>query len=66
MVSLMLSTLRSAWKDKHHRYTKKLEKCAEIKSQVFPIVLEQCHPALRERLQVDDTWANIDKNNDII
>jgi hypothetical protein len=43
------------WKDKHCCYTKKLEKHAEIESQVFPIVLGQCHPALRERLQADDT-----------
>ncbi len=43
------------WKDEHRRYTKKLEKRAEVESQVFPIVLGQCHPALRERLQADDT-----------
>jgi hypothetical protein len=54
------------WKDEHRRYTKKLEKRAEIESQVFPIVLGQCHPALREWLQADDTWADIDENNDVI
>jgi hypothetical protein len=53
------------WKDEHRRYTKKLEKCTEIESQVFPIVLGQCHPALRERLQADDTWVDIDENSNV-
>jgi hypothetical protein len=35
------------WKDKHCCYTKKLENHAEIESQVFPIVLGQCHPDLK-------------------
>jgi hypothetical protein len=54
------------WKDEHRRYTKKQEKHEEIESQVFPIVLGQCHPSLRERMQADDNWMEIDEGNNVI
>jgi hypothetical protein len=54
------------WKDEHRRYTKKQKKRKEIESQVFPIVLGQCHPSLRERMQADDNWTEIDEGNDVI
>jgi hypothetical protein len=37
------------WKNKHCCYTKKLEKHAEIESQVFPIVIARTVPPCSQR-----------------
>lgn len=54
------------WKEEHRLCTKKREKREEIKSQVLPITLGQCHPPLRERAEADVNWNAINDDNDTI
>jgi hypothetical protein len=54
------------WREDRKVYTRRVEERRRIMTQVFPIVLGQCDPSMRARIEADGQWDNINNDCDVI
>ena len=54
------------WKIQTRLYEKKTETRRKNSGRAYPLILGQCSQALRNRMEADVTWNNINENSDVI
>jgi hypothetical protein len=54
------------WREDCKVYTRRVEEHRHIMTQVIPIVLGQCDPSMRVRIEADGQWDNINNDCDVI
>jgi hypothetical protein len=64
--ALDFQELVKIWREDCKVYTRRVEERHHIMTQVFPIVLGQCDPSMRARIEADGQWDNINNGCDII
>jgi len=54
------------WREERKTFSRRCEQRRQALEQVFAIVLGQCDPAVRARIQADANWDNINTDCDVI
>ena len=54
------------WREDRKAWARRTENRLKVKQQIFPIVLGQCDPAVRSRIEAAADWNDINANNDVI
>ena len=58
--------LLEIWREDRKLFIKRQEERRKVANQVFPIVLGQCDPAMRARIEADINWDDINNACDVI
>jgi len=54
------------WREEQKTYVRRRESCCKVMNQIFPIVLGQCNPAMRDRMEADEQWECINNACNVI